>query len=151
MNTAQSFGARQVCQLTNITFRQLDHWDRTGLLHPSQQNAMGSGTRRLYTFEDLVQLRVIKKLLDTGMSLQRIRKAIAKLGDLIKGKQDWSEVTLVSDGETIYTLTSEAQLVDLLQEGQGVFGIAVGPVLNELGAEVQELYPEFSLPMAVGS
>jgi DNA-binding transcriptional MerR regulator len=122
-----------VCKIVGITYRQLDYWARTGLVTPSVQEAKGSGSQRLYSFEDVVQLRVVKRLLDTGVSLQRVRMAIDELRS--RG-QRISDATLVSDGTSVYAVDDNAQVIDLLQRGQGVFAIALGPVVDELRGEV---------------
>lgn len=122
-----------VCKIVGITYRQLDYWARTDLVTPSLQEAKGSGTQRLYAFEDIVQLRVVKRLVDTGVSLKRVRVA---LDELRAGGRSLSEVTLVADGTSIYAVDDEQRVVDLLRRGQGVFAIAVGPVIEELRGEV---------------
>ena len=79
METTFGFRSPQVCKVVGITYRQLDYWDRTGLLGPSMQEATGSGTQRLYSFQDIVTLRVIKRLKDAGTSLHKIRQAFDQL------------------------------------------------------------------------
>ncbi|MEA2486353.1 MAG: hypothetical protein QOF16_7, partial [Actinomycetota bacterium] len=86
----------QTCKIVGVTYRQLDYWTRTGLVVPSLQAAQGSGTQRLYSFNDLLQLKVIKSLTDAGASLQKVREAIDYVRNEISG--DWSSVTLVTDG-----------------------------------------------------
>ena len=132
----------QVCSVVGISYRQLDYWDRTGLLGPSLQEASGSGTQRLYTFQDIVTLRVVKRLKDAGTSLHKIRQAFEQLEAEVG--EDWREqdITLLSDGTTIYAATSPEEVVDLLQKGQGVFGIAVRPVHDEVRGEIHRLYPD---------
>jgi DNA-binding transcriptional MerR regulator len=76
-----------VCRLVGITYRQLDYWARTDLLRPSAKEASGSGSQRLYSFTDLIQLKVIKRLLDAGMSLKRIRSAVEILRDQLESDQ----------------------------------------------------------------
>ena len=88
-----------VCKIVGITYRQLDYWARTGLVNPSVRQAEGSGTQRLYSFDDIVQLRVVKRLVDTGVSLQRVRVAIEELRT--RGRSP-SDVTLVSDGSSVF-------------------------------------------------
>jgi DNA-binding transcriptional MerR regulator len=139
------FRGPQVCKIVGISYRQLDYWARTELAMPSIQPAQGSGTQRLYSFEDLVELKLIKNLLDAGVSLQRVREAITYLRDL---GHDLAGVTLVSDGKTIYACTSPDQVVDLLRRGQGVFGIAIDPVLEELRGSVSQLRPVEETPAA---
>src|SRR5262249_38750201 len=113
-----------VCKLTGISYRQLDYWARTRLVTPSIRPADGSGSQRLYSFSDVVELRIIKRLLDTGVSLRRIRQAIDHLRREASGTP-LSEITLVSDGERIYACHSGEEIVDVLSNGQAVFAIAV--------------------------
>ena len=130
------FGGPDVVGLVGITYRQLDYWARTGLATPSVRGAKGSGSRRLYSFEDIVRLRVIKRLLDAGVNLERIRTALDELARL---GRSLSDVTLASDGTTVYAIEDDRQLLDLLRRGQGVFAIAVEPLIEELRGEVISL------------
>ena len=130
------------CAAAGITYRQLDYWARTGLVAPSVRSATGSGTQRLYSFRDILVLKVVKRLLDTGVSLQNIRKAVDHLRN--RGIKDLANVTLFSDGATVYECTSAEEVVDLLAGGQGVFGIAVSGALRELSGELAELPAERS-------
>ena len=134
----RGFRGPQVCKIVGISYRQLDYWARTELAMPSVQPAQGSGSQRMYSFEDLVKLKLIKKLLDAGVSLHRVRGAVDYLQDL---GQDLSGVTLVSDGVSIYACHSDNEVVDVLRRGQGVFGIAIGPVIQGLKGSVSELRP----------
>ena len=128
------------CAAAGITYRQLDYWARTGLVAPSVRSATGSGTQRLYSFRDILVLKVVKRLLDTGVSLQNIRKAVDHLRQ--RGVKELANVTLFSDGATVYECTSAEEVVDLLAGGQGVFGIAVSGALRELSGELAELPAE---------
>lgn len=139
--TREGFRAPQVCRLVGITYRQLDYWARTNLLRPSLQEARGSGSQRLYSFADVVQLKVIKRLLDAGMSLKKIRSAVDILRQQMASDKPLADVTLLSDGQTIYAATSPDEVVDVFRRGQGVFGIAVGPVQEELEGDILELFP----------
>jgi DNA-binding transcriptional MerR regulator len=136
------YRAPQVCSLVGITYRQLDYWARTGLIQPSVQSAQGSGTQRRYSFGDIVQLKVVKRLLDAGMSLKKIRSAMAILREQLASNSPLTDVTLLSDGATIFAAHSPDEVVDVFQRGQGVFGIAVGPVQQELEGEIHRLFPE---------
>ena len=119
------------CAAAGITYRQLDYWARTGLVEPSVREAAGSGTPRLYSFRDILVLKIVKKLLDAGVSLQNIRTAIATLRD--RGVESTSRnITLMSDGTTVYECTSTDEVVDLLQGGQAVFAIAVGRQVRDV-------------------
>jgi DNA-binding transcriptional MerR regulator len=125
------------CSAAGITYRQLDYWARTGLVEPSVRAAHGSGSQRLYSFRDILVLKVVKRLLDTGISLQQIRAAVQHLHD--RGSADLAQVTLMSDGVSVYECTSTDEVVDLLQGGQGVFGIALGRVWREVEGDLAEL------------
>jgi len=128
------------CSAAGITYRQLDYWARTGLVEPSVRGATGSGTQRLYGFKDILVLKVVKRLLDTGVSLQQIRVAISHLRD--HGVEDLARITLMSDGASVYECTSADEVIDLVQGGQGVFGIALGRVWREVEGELASLPSE---------
>lgn len=127
--TEQGYRVPEVTKIVGISYRQLDYWARTGLVRPSVQDAQGSGSQRLYSFQDLAMLRLIKRMLDSGVNLQQIRKAIGTLKEL---KQPALGTTLVSDGSRIYSVESPEAVVDLLAKGQGVFAIAVDKIWTEL-------------------
>ena len=128
------------CSAAGITYRQLDYWARTGLVEPSVRSATGSGTQRLYGFRDILVLKVVKRLLDSGVSLQQIRIAVSHLRE--RGVQDLSQITLMSDGASVYECTSAEEVIDLVQGGQGVFGIAVGRVWREVEGTLASLPSE---------
>jgi DNA-binding transcriptional MerR regulator len=128
------------CSAAGITYRQLDYWARTGLVDPSVRAAGGSGTQRLYSFRDILLLKVIKRLLDAGVSLQQIRTAIVHLRE--RGTDDLTRVTLMSDGASVYECRSNDEVIDLLQGGQGVFGIAIGGVWREIEGSLSDLPSE---------
>jgi DNA-binding transcriptional MerR regulator len=130
MPDAEGYRVPEVCKVVGISYRQLDYWARTELVTPSIREAGGSGTQRLYSFQDLLQLRVIKKLLDTGISLPRIREAIIYLREHL-GAQP-TGVTLMSDGSSVYACESEDEIIDLVKRGQGVFAIALDKVWDDL-------------------
>lgn len=135
------FSGTRAAKVVGITYRQLDYWARTGLIKPSIQAAQGSGTQRRYSFTDIVQLKVVKRLLDAGMSLKKIRSAMEILREQLASNNPLNDVTLLSDGATIFAAHSPDEVVDVFQRGQGVFGIAVGPVQQELEGEIHRLFP----------
>jgi DNA-binding transcriptional MerR regulator len=132
------------CAAAGITYRQLDYWARTALVEPSVRAAHGSGSQRLYSFRDILVLKVVKRLLDTGISLQQIRAAVDHLSD--RGTSDLARLTLMSDGVTVYECTSADEVVDLLAGGQGVFGIALGRIWQEVDGTLAELPAEQAEP-----
>jgi DNA-binding transcriptional MerR regulator len=132
------FRGPTVIKLVGITYRQLDYWARTSLVTPSVRAADGSGTQRLYSFTDVVELRIIKRLLDAGVSLRQIRDAIGYLRKESGGKP-LSDVTLMSDGNRIYACHSGEEVVDVLSHGQAVFGIAVGRVWADTEGDLAHL------------
>ncbi len=125
------------CRAAGITYRQLDYWARTGLVEPTVRGAHGSGSQRLYGFRDVLVLKIVKRLLDTGVSLQNIRTAVEALRE--RGVDDLAQVTLMSDGASVYECRDQNEVIDLLQGGQGVFGIAVGRVWREVEGTLAEL------------
>ena len=124
------FRGPTACKAAGITYRQLDYWARTNLVEPTVRSAKGSGSQRLYSFRDILVLKVVKRLLDTGVSLQQIRSAVGALR--LRGIDDLTRLTLMSDGASVYECTSPNEVIDLVQGGQGVFGIAVGRVWREV-------------------
>jgi DNA-binding transcriptional MerR regulator len=136
------------CSAAGITYRQLDYWARTSLVEPSIRNASGSGTQRLYGFRDILVLKIVKRLLDAGVSLQNIRTAVDHLRN--RGVTDLERITLMSDGASIYECTSSDEIIDLLAGGQGVFGIAVGKVWQEVEGSLLTLQGEFNGELVSG-
>jgi len=134
------FRGPTACNAAGITYRQLDYWARTKLVEPTVRSAGGSGTQRLYSFKDILLLKIIKRLLDAGVSLQQIRIAVDHLR--LRGTDDLTQVTLMSDGASVYECRSADEVIDLLQGGQGVFGIAVGGVWKEIEGTLLELPSE---------
>ncbi len=128
------------CSAAGITYRQLDYWARTGLVVPEVRPAGGSGTQRLYSFRDILMLKVVKRLLDAGISLQQIRTAIDHLR--ARGVADLSEVTLISDGVSVYEAISDEEIIDLVHGGQGIFAIALGRVWHDLEGSLAQLPTE---------
>jgi DNA-binding transcriptional MerR regulator len=128
----------QVCSLVGITYRQLDYWARTGLLRPSLADARGSGSQRLYSYRDLIELKVVKQLLDAGVSLQRARKAIECLRTDLGAEV--SSASLVLAGSDSLLAQSDGEVVDLLRGGQGVLNIVpLAPVVGELQAAIHRI------------
>jgi DNA-binding transcriptional MerR regulator len=125
------------CTAAGITYRQLDYWARTGLVEPTVRGAQGSGSQRLYSFRDILLLRIVKRLIDTGVSLGNIRAAVNHLHD--RDGEVLARMTLMSDGATIYECRSADEVIDLVRGGQGVFGIAVGSVWREVEGNLTNL------------
>ncbi len=137
----QGFRGPQVCKIVGITYRQLDYWARTDLVLPSVCGANGSGTQRLYSYRDLVELKVVKRLLDAGVSLQSARKAIEYLRTQLG--VDLASAHLVLDGANTVLAQTDDQLVDLLHSGQGVMQfVRLGPVVSDLDTELLALAPD---------
>jgi DNA-binding transcriptional MerR regulator len=137
------------CSAAGITYRQLDYWARTGLVVPEIRSATGSGTQRLYSFRDILILKVIKRLLDAGISLHQIRTAIDHLR--ARGVADLTELTLMSDGVSVFECTSDDEVIDLLRGGQGVFGIALGGVWRDIEGTLSSLPHEEAAVVAEDS
>lgn len=139
----QAFTAEQTCRLSNCTHHQLRYWDRIGLVSPSIQGTGGRpGVRRLYSFRDLIALRVVRSLLDNGMSLQRVRRAWDYLRREGGMEDQLSDVKLVTDGQTIFRVSNDdGELMDALREGQLAFFVAI----DEIAREVEEDVTRFEL------
>ncbi|MFJ4093302.1 MerR family transcriptional regulator [Kitasatospora sp. NPDC089913] len=141
--TSELIGYRgpTACAAAGITYRQLDYWARTGLLEPSVRSVYPVSSQRLYSFRDILLLKIVKRLLDAGVSLQNIRVAVAHL-QAVAEVADLAGTTLMCDGATVYECTTPQQVVDLMKGGQGVFGIAVGAVWRELELTLDRLHAE---------
>jgi DNA-binding transcriptional MerR regulator len=136
----EGFRGPQVCKIVGITYRQLDYWARTNLIRPSIADAKGSGTQRRYSYRDLVELKVIKNLLDAGVSLQLAREGI----EYIRGNlgEDIGSASLVMNGPKSVLVRSDGEVIDLMRKGQGVLSIvALGPVVDQLENAIHELRP----------
>ncbi|AXV09982.1 hypothetical protein DVS28_b0212 (plasmid) [Euzebya pacifica] len=131
-------------KLAGITYRQLDHWTTRGVVVPSVQDAVGSGSQRLYGFEDIVRLRMVKRLRDAGVSLQKITKVLDALAD--RG-QTLDDVTLLNDGTDLYVCTEQQEVFDVLMSGQGVFAIALTPLRESVTADVVGIPTEPANPL----
>ena len=134
-----------VCKIVGITYRQLDYWARTDLIRPSIADARGSGSQRRYSYRDLVDLKVIKSLLDAGVSLQSARRAIEYLRENLG--EEMASTKLVLNGPGSVLVRNDGELVDLMRKGQGVFSIvALEGVKEELDAAITELRPPAEAP-----
>lgn len=139
------YGGPQVCKIVGISYRQLDYWARTDLLRPSLADAAGSGTQRRYSYRDLVALKVIKSLLDAGLSLQTARKAI----DYLRGHlgEDLVTASLVLDGASSVLARTGEDIIDLVRRGQGVLNIVpLAGLVEQLDASIHELAPAVGAP-----
>jgi predicted RNase H-like HicB family nuclease len=136
-----SFNTSTAVKLTGLTPRQIDYWDRTHFIKPSVKEAAGYGTGRLYSFEDIVQLKVAKTLIDKGVSLQKIRKAITYLKKNFPDvKKPLAEMRFLTDGETIFVLADKKEkILDALARGQMVFALAIGELIEELKGDVKKI------------
>jgi DNA-binding transcriptional MerR regulator len=134
------YGGPQVCKLVGISYRQLDYWARTDLLRPSLVDAAGSGTQRRYSYRDLVALKVIKSLLDAGLSLQTARKAIEYLRDHMG--EELASASLVLDGTRSVLVRTGEDIVDVVRQGQGVLNIVpLAGLVEQLDASIYKLAP----------
>jgi DNA-binding transcriptional MerR regulator len=142
----EGYRGPQVCSIVGITYRQLDYWARTDLLKPSLAEARGSGTQRRYSYTDLLELKVIKRLLDAGVSLQSARRALKTLHDNVGG--DLASANLVLAGSHSVLARSDGEVVDLLKGGQGVLNmiLPLGGVKEELDAAILELRGADAVP-----
>jgi DNA-binding transcriptional MerR regulator len=147
----EGYRGPQVCSIVGITYRQLDYWARTDLLKPTLAEARGSGTQRRYSYTDLLELKVIKRLLDAGVSLQSARRAIKTLHDNVGA--DLASANLVLAESHSVLAKTDGEVVDLLKGGQGVLNMVLplGGVKDELDAAIHELGAEVPAPAATGT
>jgi DNA-binding transcriptional MerR regulator len=136
----ESFRGPQVCSIVGITYRQLDYWTRTDLIKASVADAKGSGTQRLYSYGDLLEIKVIKSLLDSGFDLKKVRTMIGYLRDNL-GEDVAAANLVITGGNSVLTQSGE-ELVDVMRNGQGVLNIVpIGGLQTELLAKITELHP----------
>lgn len=135
-NILKAFTITEVANIVDVTLRRLTYWDSTGLLKPSLKSASGRGSRRLYSFQDIVELKIIIRLLSSSLSLQRIRNSLNFMRGL---PEPLTDLVIVTDGETIYVYKGKGLVVDTLRHGQTVLQI----VVDDLIAEVEEKMGEF--------
>jgi predicted RNase H-like HicB family nuclease len=147
-----AFNSKTACKLTRITKRQIGYWDETHLIKPSIQEAGGRGSVRLYSFADLVQLAVVKSLIDQGISLQKIRKSITYLKkNFPQIEKPLAQLKFLTDGRTIFVLTSnKKEILDTLAGGQLVLSIALGQIIEKLKGDVASMGRDRKYKVKVG-
>jgi DNA-binding transcriptional MerR regulator len=139
------YSGKQAAEIVSITYRQLDYWARTDLVRPSMADAQGSGSRRLYTYRDLLELKVIKNLLDAGIRLESVREVFRYLRDNLG--EDVTTVNLVISGNRSVLVRSGEEIIDLLRQGQGVLNILpLAGVKEEVDAAIVVLFPNRAVP-----
>ncbi len=142
------FSGTRTAEIVGITYRQLDYWARTDLVRPSMADAKGSGSRRKYSYRDLLELKIIKQLLDAGIKLETVRDVFANLREHVGA--DITSANIVIDGSTAVLARDDGELVDLVRTGQGVLNVlSLGRVAREVDASISELFPP-ALPSAPG-
>lgn len=135
------FSGRRAAEIVGISYRQLDYWARTDLIRPSLNDAAGSGSRRAYTYRDLLELKVVKSLLDSGIKLEQVRQVFSFVREQLGG--DIASANIVLNGKRSVLVRSGDELIDALRGGQGVLAVLpIGPVKDELDAKIVELRPD---------
>ena len=139
---ADGFPATRTAEIVGISYRQLDYWARTDLVKPTSP-AAGSGSRRTYSYKNLLELKAVKHLLDAGIKLESVRNVFDYLRDQLD--QDPTEVNLVINGDAVMIQSGE-QIIDLLRNGQGVLNVLpLAGVQSEVNARIVELYPDIDM------
>jgi DNA-binding transcriptional MerR regulator len=144
LKTVETFGKEDVISLTGLTYRQIDYWAATGVVIPFKPG-MGKGSRREYSFTDIVALRVAKKLKEDGITLQKIRKALAWLSkqeDFKDLTQPLGKLKFVTNGENLFVVDRDLdrdkeKIIDALSKGQYVFSVTLGSIIEDLKGEVR--------------
>ncbi len=139
--STEGFSGAKAAEIVGITYRQLDYWARTDLVRPSLEDAKGSGSRRRYSYRDLLELKVIKSLLDAGIKLESVREVFAYLQENLG--EDVTTANLVIQGNQAVLVRDGGELIDLVQKGQGVLNVlALANVVTDVDARIVELRPE---------
>lgn len=149
---SEGFSGRQTADIVGISYRQLDYWARTDLVRPSLTDASGSGSRRRYSYGDLLELKIIKRLLDAGISLTAVRSAFGYLRDQLD--TDVASAHLVLSGSSAVLVRDGDELIDVVNrfKGQGVLNLlALSDVQSEVDAAVHEIVPTASTGSATAS
>lgn len=142
------FSGKKTAEIVGITYRQLDYWARTDLIRPSMADAAGSGSRRQYSYRNLLELKVVKNLLDSGIRLEQVREVFTYLQDELG--EDVATANLVVNGNQPTLVRSGEEVIDLLQNGQGVLNILpLSGVVDELDEKIIELFPQRSVAPAL--
>ena len=142
-HAGRGYSAKLTAEVVGITYRQLDYWARTGLLVPSMARATGSGSRRQYSYGNLLELKVIKRLLDAGIKLEKVRSIFEYMRSELR--EDISRANLVIDGSNVVCARSDAEFIDVLQKGQGVLNVLpLSSVKQEVDAAIIEFRPPVS-------
>ena len=137
----QGFSSKRTAEIAGITYRQLDYWAREDIVRPSLTKASGSGSRRLYSYRDLLELRVIKTLLDSGIKLQGVRKGLDYMRDQLG--EDVTSANLVISGTSSVVVNTGEELIEILQNGQGVLNVLpLGGVKDTVDERIVDLFPE---------
>jgi DNA-binding transcriptional MerR regulator len=151
--TTITFGKKTAIALTGVSGRQLEHWATTGIVRPSIRAGAGKGSRREYSFKDLVALKVAKRLRDEGISLQKIRKSLAWL------RRHFPEITaplaelrFLTNGVDLFVLDKDPEkILDTLKNGQLVIALALGELIEDLRGDLQKLAIPKKEKVIVGS
>lgn len=139
--TEQGFSSKRTAEIAGITYRQLDYWARKDIVLPSLTKASGSGSRRLYSYRDLLELRVIKTLLDSGIKLEQVRRGLDYLRDQLG--EDVTSASLVISGTSSVVVNDGEELIEILQNGQGVLNVLpLGGVKDAVDGLIVDLFPE---------
>ena len=148
-DSVSSYSGKKAAEIVGITYRQLDYWARTDLIRPSLTDASGSGSRRQYAYADLLELRIIKQLLDAGLKLESVRDVFAELRRLVG--DDIASANLVIEGSAVALALDDGQLLDLLKKGQGVLNVmSLGQCKDELDARIVSLHDSDPVQVSVG-
>jgi DNA-binding transcriptional MerR regulator len=134
----EGWSGAKTAEIVGITYRQLDYWARTDLIRPSLADAKGSGTRRRYSYSNLLELKVIKRLLDAGIRLEQVREVFdylrQQVGDAV------ASANLVIDGHAVLLARDDGELIDLVRKGQGVLNIlSLANVKDEVDSQLSDI------------
>jgi DNA-binding transcriptional MerR regulator len=136
----KAYNSKQASRIVGVSLRQIQYWDERGFLRPSVKLAEGRGTKRLYSFHDLVCLRVVKDLTDRGFSLQKIRRCLSALRDQVPvGPEESESLRYLTDGEQLFMITSDREKILRAMERQFVLSLGIGSLVRELTGAVERV------------
>jgi len=149
-SSVESFSGKRAAEIVGITYRQLDYWARTDLIRPSLADAQGSGSRRSYSYRNLIELKLIKTFLDNGTKLENIRQAFEYVRDQLG--EDLTSAKLVLSGSSAVLVRENDELIDVMSKnkGQGVLNLLdLDDVTKEVDSAIVDLFPEQAAPRKV--
>jgi DNA-binding transcriptional MerR regulator len=145
-----AYNSKLASRIVGVTLRQIQYWDEQGFVRPSVKLARGRGTKRLYSFHDLICLKVVKDLTHHGFSLQKIRRCVRPLRKYSPARQSLDSLKYLTDGEDLFVITSDREKILSAIERQFVLSLGIGNLVRELNGEIQRAAPSTPIKRSRG-